>query len=329
MPVRPLALLRRRRARPRAAPRVPRISHCGSCRAGRLRRGHPRGADGSRAGTPSVRVTARGRPWIARLSGTTLEPSTAARGAARWTSSQRAIRASRFPLQASGVGRTTRATSGRMSPASSARSSRPSCSSRMSPIISASAFPKSPEDWSTWATALRRASSRRRKSVRPTSVSCCSSSPTEKAANWPTPRACSGTRSSGGNRTELLRLWPTPMASDGHKPSAGKRKAADLTGVSRMWMTPTARDHKDGATSLANTPVNGLLGRQVLATPMAGGRSCDTPRTLNPLFVEALMGWPTGWTGFGYVATEWSRWSRRMRCELWQLNCWPMDEVAR
>ena len=96
----------------------------------------------------------------------------------------------------------------------------------------------------------------------------------------------------------------------------------------RLWMTPTARDHKDGATSLANTPVNGLLGRQVLVTPMAGGRSCDTPRTLNPLFVEALMGWPTGWTGFGSVATEWSRWSRRMRSEFSQLNCRPMDEGA-
>ena len=81
-------------------------------------------------------------------------------------------------------------------------------------------------------------------------------------------------------------------------------------------------------TTLANTPVNGLLGRQVLVTPMAGGSSCDTPRTLNPAFVEALMGWPTGWTGFGSVATEWSRWSRRMRCELSRLNCWPMDEAA-
>lgn len=124
----------------------------------------------------------------------------------------------------------------------------------------------------------------------------------------------------------MLARWPTPMASDGNKPSAGKRKAADLTGVSRMWMTPTARDHKDGATSLANTPVNGLLGRQVLTTPKAGSDTSDPRRTLNPAFVEALMGWPTGWTAFGSVATEWSRWLPRMRSELSQLNCWPMDE---
>ena len=122
--------------------------------------------------------------------------------------------------------------------------------------------------------------------------------------------------------------WPTPLATDGNKPSAGKRKTADLTHAAGMWMTPTARDHKDGATTLANTPVNGLLGRQVLTTPMAGSDTCDQRRTLNPLFVEALMGWPAGWTGSASVATAWSPWLRRMRSELSQLNCWPMDEAA-
>ena len=122
--------------------------------------------------------------------------------------------------------------------------------------------------------------------------------------------------------------WPTPMANDGRKSSAGNRRSADLTHASRMWMTPTARDQKDVATTLVNTPVNGLLGRQVLVTPMAGSDTCDVRRTLNPLFVEALMGWPTGWTGSASVETVWSPWLQRMRSELWQLNCWPMDEVA-
>jgi hypothetical protein len=88
----------------------------------------------------------------------------------------------------------------------------------------------------------------------------------------------------------MARDWPTPMATDGNKPSAGNRKSADLTSASQMWMTPTARDHKDGATTLANTPVNGLLGRQVLVTPMAGSDISEPRRTLNPAFVEALMG---------------------------------------
>jgi DNA (cytosine-5)-methyltransferase 1 len=110
------------------------------------------------------------------------------------------------------------------------------------------------------------------------------------------------------------------MASDGSKPSAGNRKTADLTNASRMWMTPTARDYKDGSTSLANVTVNGLLGRQVLTIPQAGSDTSDMRRTLNPLFVEALMGWPTGWTGFDFAETAWSPWLRRMRCELSRLS---------
>ena len=116
------------------------------------------------------------------------------------------------------------------------------------------------------------------------------------------------------------------MANDGCKPSAGNRRKADLAHAAGMWMTPTARDHKDGATTLANTPVNGLLGRQVLVMKVAGSDTCNARRTLNPLFVEALMG--NGWTGFASVATAWSPWLQRMRSELWQLNCWPKDEVA-
>ena len=91
------------------APRRPRISCCGLRRAGSLRRGHSRGADGRRG------------PGSARLSGTTLPPSTAARGAARWTSSLRAIRASRSASPANGAARTIRDISGRMSRASSAK----------------------------------------------------------------------------------------------------------------------------------------------------------------------------------------------------------------
>jgi hypothetical protein len=153
------------------------------------------------------------------------------------------------------------------------------------------------------------------------------------AALWPTPqidsfRSRSGERKDEKGLDRMARDWPTPMANDGCKPSAGNRRTADLTHAAGMWMTPTARDHKDGATTLANTPVNGLLGRQVLVTPMAGSDTSDARRTLNPLFVEALMGWPTGWTGFASVATAWSLWLQRMRCELWLLNCWPTDEVT-
>lgn len=153
------------------------------------------------------------------------------------------------------------------------------------------------------------------------------------AAMWPTPQTDSFRSRGGARRNEkgldgMARDWPTPMATDGNKPSAGNRKSADLTSASQMWMTPTARDHKDGSTTLANTPVNGLLGRQVLVTPTAGSDTCEPRRTLNPAFVEALMGWPTGWTAFGSAVTAWSHWLPRMRSELSRLNCWPTDEVT-
>ncbi|MCT2538754.1 hypothetical protein [Sedimentimonas flavescens] len=108
----------------------------------------------------------------------------------------------------------------------------------------------------------------------------------------------------------------------------GQTPDPDFTHASQIWMTPTARDHQDGATTLAYRPVNGMLGRQILVTRMAGRDASDARRTLNPLFVEALMGWPTGWTGLASVVTASFPWLRRMRLKLWQLNCWPMDVAA-
>ena len=128
-------------------------------------------------------------------------------------------------------------------------------------------------------------------------------------------------RKRGKGLDGMARDWVTSMASDGHKPSVSTWETVERTGVSQMWLTPTARDYKGGATTLANTPVNGLLGRQVLTTPMAGRDTSEPRRTRNLLFVEALVSWPTGWTAFGSVATAWSHWLPRMRGELSQLNC--------
>lgn len=64
-----------------------------------------------------------------------------------------------------------------------------------------------------------------------------------------------------------------------------------------------------------NVPTNGLLGRQVLrasglqdqTTSKDGAKSSKSGRTLNPRFVEWLMGWPIGWTDFGSAETASSR----------------------
>jgi DNA (cytosine-5)-methyltransferase 1 len=150
----------------------------------------------------------------------------------------------------------------------------------------------------------------------------------------------------------MLRLWPTPLASDGEKPSGGNRRNADLTGSARRWATPSARDWRSGRASPATLARNSRpLNEQAVsrspgtsgnlpslpdpATPRAGGNTCAGDRTLNPLFVEALMGWPPGWTdpepsaggstACGSAATAWSRWLRRMRGELSRLG-WESPE---
>jgi hypothetical protein len=133
---------------------------------------------------------------------------------------------------------------------------------------------------------------------------------------YPTPRSTDGTHGGrvtprksreGGNLIEHLsaEMWPTPNATDGiggriHHPSAHARRRVQisLNYAAKYWLTPTSRDWKDGS-SVANVPVNALLGRAVAPTKIAG--------SLNPAFVEYLMGFPIGWTACAVSGTRLSR----------------------
>jgi site-specific DNA-cytosine methylase len=76
--------------------------------------------------------------------------------------------------------------------------------------------------------------------------------------------------------------------------------------VNRSWPTPTTRDYKDGsAAACANVPANGLLGRVVHQWPTPTANRWDglqshgvnvVSGSLNPTWVEGLMGFPIGWT---------------------------------
>ena len=172
-----------------------------------------------------------------------------------------------------------------------------------------------------------------------------------KAVMWPTPQTDSFRTRGGARRNEkgldrMVRDWPTPVASDGCKPSGGNRRSADLTHVAGMWShhsqwpTPLARDWK-GTNSpehvkqkpparnhmdqLANFAV---YSRQARTISQAGETTSDQRRSLNPAFVEALMGWPTGWTGFDFAATAWSPWLQHMRSEFLWLGSVIDDGVA-
>ncbi|RYG87491.1 MAG: hypothetical protein EON59_07235 [Alphaproteobacteria bacterium] len=65
--------------------------------------------------------------------------------------------------------------------------------------------------------------------------------------------------------------------------------------------------------------------RQGQTIPASGAVTSNTVRSLNPLFVEWLMGWPPGWTliawtDFACSATALSLWTQHMRSVLSQLG---------
>ncbi|MGH8325238.1 MAG: hypothetical protein ACRET2_00580 [Steroidobacteraceae bacterium] len=135
----------------------------------------------------------------------------------------------------------------------------------------------------------------------------------------------------------LTPMWGTPSVADvdgGRMHRSGARSTELLLKgqalrLTETWATPTARDHRSihasAATRARNSrPLSEQVGdfcsRQGPPTMTDGGNFSLVNRTLNPLFVEAVMGWPIGWTGFVFAETEWCRWLRRMRCELLRLS---------
>lgn len=238
--------------------------------------------------------------WLRLLSGATLPPSTLDRGAASWILSLRATRAS---PTASPAGDSETPTTDGCSIGCSA-SWTPSgllvFSGRTYAGISTANYPSSFPVWRQWATGLRLEYSARRKSALPIGERGCSSWPTAKtstgdysysrgdqnnpvlnlegaAKQWPTVRACSGERSSGANRTELVEAWQTPSVADttgGHASRGGERSGELLL--------------KGQAAGFPSS-------HQARTTP-DGPPSSNMRRTLNPLFVEWLMGWPSNWS---------------------------------
>ena len=81
-------------------------------------------------------------------------------------------------------------------------------------------------------------------------------------------------------------LWATPASADSRGSTGGGQSKSLRTDV-RMWPTPTSRDWKDGK-NIGKAKRNYLLGRSVEASQQSG--------SLNPNWVEWLMGYPIGWT---------------------------------
>lgn len=106
-------------------------------------------------------------------------------------------------------------------------------------------------------------------------------SPRNFLAPLPTPRPCSGLRSSGANRTEILRAL-------------------------ERWPTPVARDYKGQGMSVARREAGRKPDNPCSAVVLTDGSGA-----LNPPWVEWLMGFPLGWTDCAPSAMPSSRKSRK------------------
>ena len=237
----------------------------------------------------------RTRPWIRRLSGTTLSPSTAARGAARWISSLPATLASPSRRRANSKGKKTRATCGRRSGALSPKSGPNGCSSKMSPTILGSDFIRSGANYDAWVTALMRDCTRRMKSARATRG--------RDSSCWPTPTAC------------MSEIRPDRIALKAgmiYFVSSGRRTQFTLGKAAAVWTADVVLGARSRSTRLG----------RVIELP--GGATSKWIHDFNPRFGEAMMGWPIDWTACGSSVTGYRPWLRRMRGELCRLG-WEPD----
>lgn len=212
--------------------------------------------------------------WVQRLSTRTLPSSTDDRLLAWWTASLGGIPASPSHLLESAWAQTTPDTSGPTSKGSSSRSTLGGASSRTCAGICLSEHTMSSATFKAWAIALRRDSTRRKKSERLTSEKGCSF--------WPTPTVNDSKNNGGPHQWERNSLALNVLAKQ--PPWIRCQCCEDY------W----CRDH-DKHAHQCDCPEVGEW-----ETPPYSIQ----PGNLHPQFVEWLMGWPDGWTDSGCLGTE-------------------------
>lgn len=220
--------------------------------------------------------------WIQHLCGRISRPLTAQRGVEQWILLLRDTPVSPSAPQGSAKAQTTLDTSGLTLRESSGKPNQGLLFSKTSKDTSAKGCEKSWKKLPNWGSMQSGVYTARPKPDFPTAGTGCSS--------WPTPQA---------------RDFRSPNLenSGNYKRKVSKGYTIDLNSRASNWPTPTARDHKDGTDPSLKVPTNARLG---LSAPRTTGAMF--PNTsglrLNPIFVESLMGFPTGWTAFAPLATQ-------------------------
>ena len=213
--------------------------------------------------------------WTRHLSGRILRPSHTQSFVTAWTSSLGVTHASPSLPPAGAVASATPVTSGRSLQMEFPLCD-PSCASlRTSKDISAWGCPTSSKTWQDWVTERRGAYSRRLKSERLTQGSGCSS--------WPT-----------ATTTDACTMGPEPRPS-----RIRTNRSTEYLARMVHWPTANARDWKDSGCSqgMRTTPNLGTAVHRNGQAAQENNRMDGNRRgSLNPRWVETLMGLPVGWT---------------------------------
>jgi len=92
-------------------------------------------------------------------------------------------------------------------------------------------------------------------------------------------------------------LWPTPTVQGNYNKKGLSKKSGDglATAVKKMWPTPTTRDHKGGY--VGGRIRNGKVSWDTLDVAVQHTDNQEkVSGSLNPTWVEWLMGFPIEWT---------------------------------
>ena len=290
--------------------------------------------------------------WLQRLSGPMLEPSMVDRGAAAWISSLPVIPASRSAWLESVGAKMIPGTSGPKSGELLATFDRDLSFWRMcQDTFLSDSIPSSPTLPRSGSMQNGKLYPHPRWEPA-TSANGCGCWPTPKAsegekggpnarhgsgdqplgsaaASWPTPRASMNeNRSTKPTPTALAgkhgktlaaeaAVWQTP-ASDSFRSRGGPRKTEmGLDQQARVWPTCRACSGKGSSGANRTEFYRAFPRAQVSANggPTSSSDIPTSPRRLNPLFTEWLMGLPFGWTGCGLVAME--------SCQSWRQRHLP------
>jgi len=129
--------------------------------------------------------------------------------------------------------------------------------------------------------------------------------------SWPTPRAFDANVRGRFDKSQrqascmgslAKNWWPTPKASDGEKGGPNcifSDGRPQMPAAAARWATPTARDHKGRNSPARHGEHSPSIDIQVTES--------GHPGYLSPLFLEAIMGYPIGWTELEDLVTPWFR----------------------